>query len=108
MKITWNITDNNILQSTQAGQSSKITAVLNKSKDSKEVKNAAAGNDVNLSTRAVEFNKIKNAINDVPDIREDILSAIGDQLRYGKYEVSPELIASKLLNEYIIDELLME
>ena len=63
MKITWNITDNNILPSTQAGQSSKITAVLNKSKDSKEVKNAAAGNDVNLSTRAVELTD--KIINDV-------------------------------------------
>lgn len=106
MKITWNITDNNILQSTQAGQSSKITALLNKSKDSKEVKNGVAGNDVNLSTRAVEFNKIKNAVNAVPEIREDKLKTISDQLLSGGYKVSSEHIASKLISENIINTLL--
>ncbi len=101
-----NITGPNILKSLEFGQASDINERLQRNKNQKEVGNVSSGDNVNLSPGAVEFRKIKNAINNVPEIREDELKKISDQLRSGEYKVSPEHIASKLISENIIDSLL--
>lgn len=100
------ITGHNILKSLEFAQASDINERLQRNKNQKEVDNVSSGDNVNLSPGAVEFRKIKNAVNAVPEIREDKLKTISDQLLSGGYKVSAEHIASKLISENIINTLL--
>src|SRR4030066_1078789 len=97
------ITENNLLNGIDAGKSSVIRETLSRTKDSKEINKSLASNDVHISGRALTFSKIRDVINRLPDVREDKIKSIGNDLLMGEYKVSSEHVASKLLSEHIID-----
>ncbi|HZX48147.1 MAG TPA: flagellar biosynthesis anti-sigma factor FlgM [Nitrospirota bacterium] len=97
------IMENNLLNGIDAGKSSVIRETLSRTKDSKEINKSLASNDVHISGRALTFSKIRDVINRLPDVREDKIKSIGNDLLMGAYNVSSEHIASKLLSEHIID-----
>ena len=105
MKITAMITETNILNSIEAGKSSVIREPLSRTKDGKEINKSLASNDVHISRRALIFSKIRDIINRLPEVREDKIKSIGNDLLLGEYKVSSEHVASKLLSEHIIDTL---
>jgi negative regulator of flagellin synthesis FlgM len=58
---------------------------------------------VDLSTMAKEIQQAKNALSKVPDVREEKVQEIKNQVENGKYNVSGEKIAGKMVGESIID-----
>jgi anti-sigma28 factor (negative regulator of flagellin synthesis) len=61
---------------------------------------------INLSAEAIEFNRIKSFINEVPEIRKEKVEALINAIKNGRYYISPELIEPRLLKEHIMDALL--
>ena len=61
---------------------------------------------INLSADAIEFNRIKSFINEVPEIRKEKVEALINEIRNGRYYISPELIEPRLLKEHMMHALL--
>ena len=53
-----------------------------------------------LSSQAKEVQTAKTAIAKTPDIREDVIAPIKEQIQKGTYEVSAESFADKLFQKY--------
>lgn len=58
---------------------------------------------VDLSTRARDIQQARNALSKVPDVREEKVREIKNQVENGKYNVSGEEIAGKMVGESIVD-----
>jgi negative regulator of flagellin synthesis FlgM len=58
---------------------------------------------VDLSTEAKDIQQARNALSQVPDIREQKVNEIKSQVEKGEYNVSGEKIAGKMVGESIID-----
>ncbi|MEE9912654.1 MAG: flagellar biosynthesis anti-sigma factor FlgM [Deltaproteobacteria bacterium] len=58
---------------------------------------------VDLSTMAIEIQQAKVEVSKVPDVREEKVQEIKDQVEKGTYNVSGEQIANKMVGESIID-----
>ena len=99
------ITENNLLNGIDAGKSSVIRETLSRTKDGKEINKSLTSNDVHISDRALIFSKIRDVINRLPEVREDKIKSIGNDLLTGEYKVSSEHVAFKLLSEHILDTL---
>jgi negative regulator of flagellin synthesis FlgM len=52
-----------------------------------------------ISGAGQDYQIAKNALKSVPDVREDVVSAIRAQLADGSYHVSNNALADKLLSE---------
>lgn len=62
---------------------------------------SAAGSDhVEISQIGKEFQVAKKAIAASPDVREERVNALKQQIDSGTYEVSDEALADKLLDQY--------
>ncbi|HAS16839.1 MAG: flagellar biosynthesis anti-sigma factor FlgM [Nitrospirae bacterium RIFCSPLOW2_12_42_9] len=64
------------------------------------------GDNVEISNRAIEFNRIRRFINEVPEIRETKVDEIKNDLKVGRYEIDTDLITSSLVREHVMDALL--
>lgn len=102
MKITAMIHEINIQNNGEAHKSSVIESARGRSEWNKEAGRTSSGSDVHITDRAFEFNRIREVINKLPEIREEKIRSINSQIQTGKYSVSAEEIASKLLGEIII------
>ena len=60
---------------------------------------------VNLSTTAKDVQALKNAISSLPDVREDKVQALKDQIEKGTYKVDAEKVAEKMVGESLLDVL---
>ena len=58
---------------------------------------------VDLSTKAKDIQQAKNALNSLPDIREEKVQEIKAQVEKGTYNVNAEKIADKMVKESIVD-----
>jgi negative regulator of flagellin synthesis FlgM len=58
---------------------------------------------VDISTQAKDSQLVKNALSEVPDVREQKVQEIKIQVEKGTYNVSAEKIAGKMVGESIID-----
>ena len=58
---------------------------------------------VNLSTTAKDVQNLKNAISKLPDVREDKVQALKDQIEKGTYRVDADKVADKMVGESPID-----
>jgi len=58
---------------------------------------------VDLSTQAKDIQQVKNALTKVPDVREEKVQEIKNQVENGTYNVSGEEIAGKMVGESIVD-----
>jgi negative regulator of flagellin synthesis FlgM len=79
-----------------------------KVEDRASEKAAAANNlvpeeKVNLSTTAKDVQNLKNAISNLPDVREDKVQALKDQIEKGTYRVDAGKVADKMVGESLID-----
>lgn len=89
-------------------------AQLQKSQDSKaskEAKNNRASSERSalvtdssrpeISQRARELAQAKEAANAAPDVREDLIADLKSRIASGKYNVSSEDVADRLVDEHI-------
>ena len=65
-----------------------------------------AEDPIELSAEAVEFNRIKSFISAIPEIRQKKVNQLADEVKNGRYYVTPELIGPGLVREHIMDALL--
>jgi negative regulator of flagellin synthesis FlgM len=71
----------------------------------KQVTSAALNQEekVDLSTKAKDIQQAKNALNSLPDVREEKVQEIKAQVEKGTYNVNAEKIADKMVKESIVD-----
>lgn len=65
--------------------------------------NAAPEEKVNLSAKARDIQQLKNAVNQLPDVREDEVRELKDQVDKGAYSVDGQKIAEKMVTESLLD-----
>jgi len=65
--------------------------------------NAAPEEKVNLSTKARDIQQLREAVNQLPDVREDKVRALKDQVDRGAYDVNGQKIAEKMVSESLLD-----
>ena len=58
---------------------------------------------VSLSSTARDIQLAEKVIEKLPDIREEKVQALKDQIATGKYNVSGEKIAEKMMSESLLD-----
>ena len=60
---------------------------------------------VNLSTTAKDVQSLKNAVSSLPDVREDKVQSLREQIEKGAYKVDAEKVAEKMVGESLLDVL---
>ena len=60
---------------------------------------------VNLSTTAKDVQSLKNAVSSLPDVREDKVQSLREQIEKGTYKVDAEKVAEKMVGESLLDVL---
>ena len=58
---------------------------------------------MNLSIKAIDIKQLRDAINRLPDIREDKVRELKDKVERGIYEVDGQKIAEKMVVESLLD-----
>ena len=83
-------------------QYQKIDKVQNES-NPKVDGSAAPEEKVNLSTKARDIQQLKDAVSQLPDVREDKIRELTDQVDRGAYDVNGQKIAEKMVSESLLD-----
>ena len=60
---------------------------------------AARTDDVHISSIGKDIQVAKQAVKDAPDIREDVVAPLKEQVKNGTYDVSADDFADKMLAE---------
>lgn len=63
------------------------------------------GDSVELSTRAQDYSRIQEAMHNAPDIRQEKVERLQQQIADGTYSVDSSAVADRLIRESIIDVL---
>lgn len=81
---------------------SQITQMYQAAKPAKTTaKGKKASSDVfEISQTGKDLQAVKQAVKDAPDVREDKVRRIKEQLASGTYHVSAEEFADKMVNSY--------
>jgi negative regulator of flagellin synthesis FlgM len=58
---------------------------------------------VSLSTKGMDIQQARKAINDLPDVRTEKVEDLRNQIEQGTYHVNGEDIAEKMIGESLID-----
>ena len=61
---------------------------------------------VELSSRAKDIQRIKNAVANVPEVRAEKVSRLKRSIEEGTYNVKGEEVARKIVKESLLDEIL--
>ncbi len=70
----------------------------------KQAANSVAQEErVSLSSAARDIQRAEKAIKELPEIREEKVRDLQDQIETGRYEVSGEKIAGKMISESVLD-----
>jgi len=64
---------------------------------------AGKGDNVNLSSRAKEFNKLKGMADSAPDVRSDMVVRLKTQIENGDYSVDAGKVAEKMIERALRD-----
>ena len=89
----------------KAGVEDSTEAKKSASKPVEEQKSSGS-EIVSLSGRAKEMQKIEKALEKIPDIREEKVAKIREEIEKGNYKIKGNAIAAKMIRESILDELL--
>ena len=68
-------------------------------KPAADISRPATGDKVRLSSRAREIHEIKTKINSLPEVREDRVRELRDAIHSGRYRVSGDEVAKKLIRD---------
>ncbi len=67
--------------------------------------NTAAADKVEISQIGKDYQVAKQAVSQAPDIREDRVNAIREQIASGTYNVSMDQVADKLIGKFFSDSI---
>jgi negative regulator of flagellin synthesis FlgM len=65
--------------------------------------NAAPEEKVNLSAKARDIQQLRDAVNRLPDVREDKVRELKEQVDKGTYTVDGQKVAEKMVSESLLD-----
>jgi flagellar biosynthesis anti-sigma factor FlgM len=58
---------------------------------------SSAADRLSLSQRAEEIQKLREAFDQLPEVREDLVRDLGQRVKEGRYQVRDDVVAEKLL-----------
>lgn len=73
---------------------------------SKEKEKLLSKDNVVLSSRSKEMQKIYETLKETPEVRSDKVAALKKAIQEGKYKVDSQQLAEKILTESILDLIL--
>jgi negative regulator of flagellin synthesis FlgM len=68
-------------------------------------KSLPQGDRAEFSSEALDYRKLREAVLNIPETREDRVREIKNALQKGEYNVSADQIAEKILGRYLVDHL---
>lgn len=77
----------------------KATEKVNNTKDVKAPKD-----ELQLSNKAREYQIAMKAFKELPEVREDLVNDLKNQIKQGSYNVTGEEIADKIIESVLIDK----
>jgi negative regulator of flagellin synthesis FlgM len=102
MKIS-NIDDASLQMIQQYQKADKADKVDDRSSEKTAAPNLVPEEKVNLSTTAKDVQNLSNAISKLPDVRDEKVQALKDQIEKGTYKVDAEKTAEKMVGESLLD-----
>ncbi len=84
-------------------QYQKADKVEDRASEKAAAANLVPEEKVNLSTTAKDVQNLSNAISKLPDVREEKVQALKDQIEKGTYKVDAEKTAEKMVGESLLD-----
>ena len=73
----------------------------NSNPDSVSAGSAVAGDRVELSASSLDVQKMKDIIQETPEVRMDKVQALKAQIEQGEYQVDPYRVADKMLMNFL-------
>lgn len=73
--------------------------------DKTEKKGLQQGDRAELSSEAIDHQKLREAVLKTPEVREERVQEIKDALEKGEYHVSADQVAEKMLGRFLVDRL---
>ncbi len=61
------------------------------------------GDNVQLSARAQEFNRIKDVLGNVPDVRQERVDELNKQVAEGSYKSDPAKASENIVTDSLVD-----
>ena len=74
--------------------------------DNKSEKSAVKADTVVISDAAKRIQEARRQLDDIPDVREDKVSQLRNQIQNGTYEINADKIAAKMIKEGLINDAL--
>ena len=102
MKIS-KVDDASLQMIQQYQKADKVDKVEDRASEKAAAANLVPEEKVNLSTTAKDVQNLSNAISKLPDVREDKVQALKDQIEKGTYKVDAEKTAEKMVGESLLD-----
>jgi negative regulator of flagellin synthesis FlgM len=95
--------DDASLQIQQYQKADRADKVEDRASEKAVAANLVPEEKVNLSTTAKDVQSLSNAISKLPDVREEKVQALKDQIEKGTYKVDAEKTADKMVGESLLD-----
>ena len=74
--------------------------------DNKPEKSAVKADTVVISDAAKRIQEARSQLDDIPDVREDKVSQLRNQIQNGTYEINADKIAAKMIKEGLLNDAL--
>ena len=74
--------------------------------DNKPETTAKKADSVAISDAAKKVQEARNQLNGIPDVREDKVSQLRNQIQNGTYEINADKIAGKMIREGLLNDAL--
>jgi negative regulator of flagellin synthesis FlgM len=96
----------------EKSQGIQIDAYVNQVHDKNKIdpsnnkpdKAAPKTDTVVISDAAKRIQEIRNQLDEIPDVREEKVAQLKNQIENGTYEINPDKIAEKIIREGLINE----
>jgi negative regulator of flagellin synthesis FlgM len=102
MKIS-KVDDASLQMIQQYQKADKADKVGDRASEKAAAANLVPEEKVNLSTTAKDVQNLSSAISKLPDVREEKVQALKDQIEKGTYKVDAEKTAEKMVGESLLD-----
>lgn len=73
---------------------------MSDTKKSKNVQKTSGTDQITISRVGAEYNLVRQALKNVPDVREELVSDIKKRITEGTYDVSGDSFADKLISRF--------
>jgi len=100
------INDSHLIEGYRQVAHGQVQRPDKEAKESALQQTRTAADDVDLSSRARQYQKLKKTVMEAPDIRSDKVEDIRARIEAGTYNVRGEQVASGIVKESVVDTLL--